>query len=30
MAAPDGQRFLVDAVEPERRNPVTFLVNWKP
>ena len=30
LAAPDGQRFLVDAVEPERRNPVTFLVNWQP
>ncbi|MGE3401834.1 MAG: winged helix-turn-helix domain-containing protein [Vicinamibacterales bacterium] len=29
LASADGQRFLVDAVEPGQRNPVTFLVNWR-
>jgi Tol biopolymer transport system component len=30
LAAPDGQRFLVDAVEPENsRDPVTVVVNWR-
>jgi DNA-binding winged helix-turn-helix (wHTH) protein/Tol biopolymer transport system component len=29
VAAPGGDRFLVDTIAPERRNPVTFLVNWQ-
>ena len=30
VAAPDGQRFLINTVADDATSPITLILNWKP